>query len=66
MINIDNVIKIFSEEKFQETLIKKSRDIEKLLIEFIEESPKKISKNLNFRIKNKNSLKEKIIWKLGI
>ena len=60
MINIDNVIEIFSEEKFQETLIKKSRDIEKLLIEFIEKSPKKISKNLNFRIKNKYSLKEKL------
>lgn len=57
---IENLIEAFSDELFHKLINEKCIAIEEILTEFTASSYEKISRSINSRIKNKDSLREKL------
>lgn len=57
---IENLIEAFSDESFHKLINEKRIAIEEILTEFTDSSYEKISRSINSRIKNENSLREKL------
>ena len=57
---IENLIEAFSDELFHKLINEKRIAIEEILTEFTASSYEKISRSINSRIKNENSLREKL------
>lgn len=57
---IENLIEAFSDESFNKLINEKRIAIEEILTEFTTSSDEKISRSINSRIKNENSLREKL------
>ena len=60
MNKIENLIETFSDELFHKLINEKRIAIEEILTEFTPSSYEKISRSINSRIKNENSLREKL------
>ena len=57
---IENLIEAFSDDLFHKLINEKRIAIEEILTEFTASSYEKISRSINSRIKNENSLREKL------
>lgn len=57
---LENLIEVFSDELFHKLINEKRIAIEEVLTEFTTSSYEKISRSINSRIKNENSLREKL------